>query len=59
MTPLETFEHAIGLLDLDAFRREQTEARVAGRYLGVGTSTYCEPTSTVTTALTVPVFPKL
>ncbi|TMM17779.1 MAG: xanthine dehydrogenase family protein [Actinobacteria bacterium] len=46
MTPLETFEHAIGLLDLDAFRREQTEARVAGRYLGVGTSTYCEPTST-------------
>ena len=46
MTPLETFEHAIGLLDLDAFRRAQAEALAAGRYLGLGTSTYCEPTST-------------
>jgi carbon-monoxide dehydrogenase large subunit len=45
MTPLETFEHAIELLDLDGFRREQAEARAAGRYLGVGTSTYCEPTT--------------
>jgi carbon-monoxide dehydrogenase large subunit len=45
MTPLETFEHAIELLDLDGFRREQAEARAAGRYLGLGTSTYCEPTT--------------
>jgi aerobic carbon-monoxide dehydrogenase large subunit len=45
MTPLETFEHAIGILDYDAFRREQSEARAAGRHLGVGTSTYCEPTT--------------
>jgi carbon-monoxide dehydrogenase large subunit len=45
MTPLETFEHAIGILDYDAFRREQADARAAGRHLGVGTSTYCEPTT--------------
>ncbi|HET7653913.1 MAG TPA: xanthine dehydrogenase family protein molybdopterin-binding subunit, partial [Acidimicrobiales bacterium] len=45
MTPLETFEHAIAILDYDAFRREQADARAAGRYLGVGTSTYCEPTT--------------
>jgi carbon-monoxide dehydrogenase large subunit len=45
VTPLETFEHAIEILDLDAFRREQADARAAGRYLGVGTCTYIEPTS--------------
>jgi carbon-monoxide dehydrogenase large subunit len=45
MTPLETFEHAIEILDLDAFRREQSDGRTAGRFLGVGTSTYCEPTT--------------
>jgi len=45
VTPLETFEHAIELLDLEAFRREQAEARAAGRYLGVGTATYIEPTT--------------
>ena len=45
MTPLETFEHALELLDYQAFRREQDAARAEGRYLGVGTSTYCEPTT--------------
>jgi carbon-monoxide dehydrogenase large subunit len=45
VTPLETFEHALGILDYDAFRREQAEARAAGRFLGVGTSTYVEPTT--------------
>ena len=45
VTPLETFEHALEILDYDAFRREQAEARSAGRYLGVGTSTYVEPTT--------------
>jgi carbon-monoxide dehydrogenase large subunit len=44
-TPLETFEHALELLDYDAFRAEQAEARTQGRYLGVGTSTYIEPTT--------------
>ena len=45
MTPLECFEHAMGLFDLDAFRQVQAEARAAGRYLGVGTSSYVEPTT--------------
>jgi carbon-monoxide dehydrogenase large subunit len=45
MTPWETFEHALEILDLDAFRREQADARSNGRYLGLGTSTYCEPTT--------------
>src|SRR5918997_7276 len=46
ITPSETFEQALAILDLDAFRKEQAEARAAGRYLGVGTSTYVEPTTT-------------
>jgi len=46
MDPREVFELAIELLDLDAFRREQASARAEGRYLGVGTSSYVEPTST-------------
>ena len=46
ITPSETFEQALAILDLDAFRSEQAEARAAGRYLGVGTSTYVEPTTT-------------
>jgi carbon-monoxide dehydrogenase large subunit len=46
ITPSETFGQALAILDLDAFRRAQAEARTAGRYLGVGTSTYVEPTTT-------------
>jgi carbon-monoxide dehydrogenase large subunit len=45
VSPLETFEAALEILDYDAFRREQAAAREQGRYLGVGTSTYVEPTS--------------
>jgi carbon-monoxide dehydrogenase large subunit len=45
VTPLETFEHALAMLDYEAFRREQAQARVAGRYLGVGTSSFVEPTT--------------
>ena len=45
ITPLETFENAIELLDYDAFRREQAQARAEGRFLGVGTCTYVEPTT--------------
>jgi carbon-monoxide dehydrogenase large subunit len=45
VTPLETFEQAIAMLDDEAFRREQAEARAAGRYLGVGTCTFIEPTT--------------
>jgi aerobic carbon-monoxide dehydrogenase large subunit len=43
--PLETLEQALGLLDYDAFRKEQAAARAHGRYLGVGISCYCEPTT--------------
>jgi carbon-monoxide dehydrogenase large subunit len=45
ISPLETFEQALEILDYDAFRREQTAARANGRYLGVGTSTYVEPST--------------
>jgi carbon-monoxide dehydrogenase large subunit len=45
MTPSETFEHALEILDYDAFRREQAAARETGRYLGVGTCSYVEPTT--------------
>lgn len=44
-TPLETFERAIATLDYEHFRRLQTAARAQGRYLGVGTGTYIEPTT--------------
>ncbi|MDX6744891.1 xanthine dehydrogenase family protein molybdopterin-binding subunit [Actinocorallia sp. A-T 12471] len=45
VTPLETFEQALEMLDYDAFRAEQAKAREEGRYLGVGTCTYVEPTT--------------
>ena len=45
VTPLETFEQALEMLDYDAFRAEQARARTEGRYLGVGTCTYVEPTT--------------
>ena len=45
ISPLETFEQALSMLDYEAFRREQAEARAAGRYLGVGTSNYVEPST--------------
>jgi len=45
VSPLETYEQAIAMLDNEAFRREQAEARATGRYLGVGTSTFIEPTA--------------
>ena len=33
------------MLDDVTFRREQAEGRAAGRYLGVGTCTFIEPTT--------------
>ncbi|MEX2293849.1 MAG: xanthine dehydrogenase family protein molybdopterin-binding subunit [Acidimicrobiales bacterium] len=45
ISPMETFEQALSMLDYDAFRREQATARAAGRYLGVGTSSYVEPST--------------
>jgi carbon-monoxide dehydrogenase large subunit len=45
ISPLETFEQALEILDYQAFRKRQDEARKAGRYLGVGLSTYVEPST--------------
>jgi aerobic carbon-monoxide dehydrogenase large subunit len=45
ITPLETLEQALQMLDYEAFRKEQIAARAEGRYLGVGVSVYVEPTS--------------
>ena len=45
ITPLETLEQALAMLDYDAFRAEQAEARAAGRLLGLGCCVYVEPTS--------------
>jgi carbon-monoxide dehydrogenase large subunit len=46
MSPREVFEAALEALDYDAFRAEQSAARAEGRLLGVGTSSYVEPTAT-------------
>jgi carbon-monoxide dehydrogenase large subunit len=45
ITPLATLEQALQILDYETFRKEQAEARAAGRYLGVGVSTYVEPST--------------
>jgi aerobic carbon-monoxide dehydrogenase large subunit len=45
VSPLETLEQALEMLDYEAFRREQATARQAGHYLGVGMSTYVEPST--------------
>ncbi|MEV6336703.1 xanthine dehydrogenase family protein molybdopterin-binding subunit [Nocardia vinacea] len=45
VSPSETFEQALAMLDYDAFRDQQRRARADGRYLGVGTCTYLEPTT--------------
>jgi carbon-monoxide dehydrogenase large subunit len=42
ISPLETLEQALEILDYDAFRAEQAATRAGGRYLGVGMSTYVE-----------------
>ncbi|MCX4704289.1 xanthine dehydrogenase family protein molybdopterin-binding subunit [Streptomyces sp. NBC_01373] len=48
ISPRETFEQALRMLDYEAFRKEQEQARQQGRYLGVGTCTYVEPTAGAT-----------
>ncbi len=45
ISPSETFEQALAMLDYDAFREMQAEARKDGRYLGVGLSNYVEPST--------------
>ncbi len=41
----ECLEKLIAHFDIPAFRKEQAEARKAGRYLGLGIATYVEPTA--------------
>jgi carbon-monoxide dehydrogenase large subunit len=45
ITPAETLEQAVAILDYDAFRRDQAAAREQGRLLGVGIAVYVEPTA--------------
>lgn len=45
ITPLETLEQALEILDYESFRSDQEAARAEGRYLGLGVSVYVEPTS--------------
>lgn len=45
ISPFETFEQALEMLDYQGFRTMQENARPQGRYLGVGTCTYLEPTA--------------
>jgi carbon-monoxide dehydrogenase large subunit len=45
VTPRETLEQALAMLDYDAFRAEQAQGRRSGRYLGVGVSVYIEPSA--------------
>lgn len=45
VSPRECLELALEMLDYDGFRREQEVARAQGRYLGVGTCSYVEPTT--------------
>ncbi|MEU1997646.1 xanthine dehydrogenase family protein molybdopterin-binding subunit [Nocardia gamkensis] len=45
ISPLETLEQAVRMLDYEGFRELQRRARAEGRYLGVGTCTYVEPTT--------------
>ncbi len=45
ISPMETLEQALAMLDYEAFREEQAAARTVGRYLGVGVSNYVEPST--------------
>jgi len=45
ISPRETFEQALAILDYGAFRVEQAAARQTGRYLGVGVSNFVEPST--------------
>jgi aerobic carbon-monoxide dehydrogenase large subunit len=43
VTPFETLEQALSILDYKTFREEQTRLRAQGRFIGLGTSVYIEP----------------
>ena len=45
ISPLETLEQALAMVDYDSFRRHQAAVRAEGHYLGIGLSTYVEPST--------------
>jgi carbon-monoxide dehydrogenase large subunit len=45
ITPGETLDQALEMVDYEGFRKEQEAARREGRYLGVGIACYVEPTT--------------
>ncbi|MCW1429834.1 xanthine dehydrogenase family protein molybdopterin-binding subunit [Novosphingobium sp. JCM 18896] len=45
ITPYECLEKLLSEVDVAAFRKEQAAARKQGRYLGLGVTTYVEPTA--------------
>ena len=45
ITPGETLDQALEMLDYEGFRKEQEAARLDGRHLGVGIACYVEPTT--------------
>jgi carbon-monoxide dehydrogenase large subunit len=51
ITPLETFERALEVLDYPGFRVQQERARSGGPLLGLGCCVYVEPTATATPTL--------
>ncbi len=45
ISPLETFEQALAIVEYDKFRAEQARARDDGRYIGLGMANYVEPST--------------
>lgn len=45
ITPSETLEQVVEMLDVEAFRAEQTRAKAVGRLLGLGIGGYVEPSA--------------
>ena len=53
VTPAETLEQAVEIIDYDGFRSEQRRALEQGRLLGIGIGLYVEPTSMASGSLGV------
>jgi len=45
ITPLETLDQLVEMIDIPAFRAEQTTAKAEGRLLGLGVAGYVEPSA--------------
>ncbi|MCB2079482.1 MAG: xanthine dehydrogenase family protein molybdopterin-binding subunit [Novosphingobium sp.] len=45
VTPSECLDKLLTVIDVEAFRAKQAEARKQGRYLGLGVTAYIEPTA--------------